>query len=627
MARTFYNPYERDPVNTNSSIPGEDKLISKFDLDLSDIPAAGERRVFSITGEVRAEFKLEIKDKGTGKYYNFVTNLFQTKADSLEGKLIGSKYSGNITFPAVTGGDDQYDIYLYAKPGTHHLAPYEVRFEDGSLDINNSIGSGSLLLQKVIYQYAALTLTLAGYSPSGTVGGTIGTDTITIDRGKPKVKTAFSFTATASATAAYRILKQPTVGEVLAFIEPVVGSAPITLPGENIYPTARAAFTGDDVNGAVTSGAVVRMDNTDLSAVIAVGDKITTAVTTDTVNGAVTSGIKVVMDNTVAAKMAVGDQITGNAFLDANLVTVAALNPDGDNDSEFSMSEAVALTDGITLTFSSKINRSLTTVTVVETSGTATDFTMSQAIQFRDNCPLVFTPQKNYSWPINNFVDKLREDMIVIADTNIVADTTVSRYQDTVTLFEGTTNKQIIIKNERPALDTLGKKPTVVKGLVTTQPGQIVFDKQQVLALAGDTLKIGGYGENEILRVYGWDVRLTDLAITLTAPTTTTTEATSAHATIAVADKEGVINNVSRVGGIGINSALQNPLITSGGGADGAGDWIMDAVQTLESGITLTIENTGRIATITGNIQIVKAGIASQTLRFDVEQFLSTSAP
>ena len=150
---------------------------------------------------------------------------------------------------------------------------------------------------------------------------------------------------------------------------------------------------------------------------------------------------------------------------------------------------------------------------------------------------------------------------------------------------------------------------------------------QKVLALAGGTLKVGGYGVSEVLRLYGWEIRLTDLAIALTAPTTTTTEATAAHATIAVADREGVINSFSRVGGIGINPALQNPLITSGGGADGEGDWVMDAVQTLESGVTLTVENTGRVATITGNIEIIKAGTANQTIRFDIEKILSTSAP
>jgi hypothetical protein len=50
------------------------------------------------------------------------------------------------------------------------------------------------------------------------------------------------------------------------------------------------------------------------------------------------------------------------------------------------------------------------------------------------------------------------------------------------------------------------------------------------------------------------------------------------------------------------------------------------AAQTLENGITLTVENTGKIATITGNIEIIKAGTASQILRFDLEKLLSDTA-
>tara|TARA_R110000787_G_scaffold735_5_gene2653 strand:+ start:1638 stop:3833 length:2196 start_codon:yes stop_codon:yes gene_type:complete len=612
---------------TPAIAPPRTNTINNFFLDLSDLPAVSEARVFSIIGTSGAEFKLIIKNNDTGYHYNFVTGVFQAAEASLQEKITGNKYEGNITFPAVTGSDDQYDVSLYALVGTEHQQYKEVRFGDGSIDINSSTGSNSLVLSKVIYQYAALTLTLQGYSPGGTVSGTIGTDTVSINRGKPTPPTAFSFATTAATTAAYRILKQPVIGDVISFVEPVAGELPIDLPGENTYPTATAAFTGDDVNGAVTSGSVVRMDNTDLSAVIKIGDKITTPVTTDTVNGARdTSSVTVTMDAVTAATMAVGDRVTGNADLDRSVITVASIGSGG-SANRFDLSEVIAIADGATLTFSSKINRSLTTVTVVETSGTATDFTMSQAIQFRDNTPLTFFPRMNYSWPINNFADILKEDMIVVQGTNITTDTSISIYEDIVTLFEGTKEEKKIIKNFVPALGTLAKKPTVVKGLVTVQEGQIVFDKQQALALAGDTLKIGGYGQSEILRLYGWDVRLTDLAITLTPVTTTTTEATSAHATIAIASKEGVINSVSRVGGLGINPSLQNPLITSGGGATGAGDWIMDATQTLENGVTLTVENTSRIATITGNIVILKAGTANQTLRFDLNKLLSTTAP
>jgi hypothetical protein len=92
-----------------------------------------------------------------------------------------------------------------------------------------------------------------------------------------------------------------------------------------------------------------------------------------------------------------------------------------------------------------------------------------------------------------------------------------------------------------------------------------------------------------------------------------------------VADRQGVINNISRVSGIGINSSLKNPLITAGGGADGVGDWTMDAAQTLENGVTLTVENTSNVVTVTGDIEIKKVGESNVLIVLDIEQFLATS--
>ena len=72
--------------------------------------------------------------------------------------------------------------------------------------------------------------------------------------------------------------------------------------------------------------------------------------TTDIVDGAVTSGVKVVMDNNVATKMEVGDSVTGNAALNAANVTVVELSTDS-NVKKFSMSEAIAIADDAVLTF------------------------------------------------------------------------------------------------------------------------------------------------------------------------------------------------------------------------------------------------------------------------------------
>jgi hypothetical protein len=527
------------------------KVIRNLDLNLSDLPYASEVRQFAISGDNGAQFILEIKSGST--FYNFTTNTFQAAASRLEKTIAGGSYKGSITFPTVAT-DGQYDIYLYALPGTIHATYYESRFGDGSLDINGSSGSSSLMMQKVIYQYATIDLTISGYSPNGTISGVNTNAVISTSRGKSKARTPFSYVFTAGVTSGYavRVLKQPSSSDVLAFIEPVVGAAPVTLPGENIYPATAATAL---VNGAIT------------------GPFSPSPLT-----------MNIVLDTNVGT-IEVGDRVT------------TTTSPHGLNDSIF---------------------------TVTATNGTTTA-TLSPQLALADNLPLSFNSQMNYSWPVTNFADKIKAGMIVVTGANVTAGTVVGDYEDTITIFEDTEEEQVIVKNKIQAVDTKAQKPTIVNGLVTVQPGDITFNKQQVLALAGDTLKVGGYGENEILRVFGWDIRFTDLKVTLTAPTTTTTLATTTS-TITVANTEGVINGVSRVKGIGINPALQNPLITGGGGATGPGTWTANAAQTLENGITLTIENTGRIATITGNIEIIKAGTASQTLRFDLEKFLSDTA-
>jgi len=603
------------------------KIIEEFSLDLSNLLPAGETRDFAVKGEEGATFSLEITNED-GYYYNFFTNAFQVIKAGLYNEIISvtKSYSGTIIFPVVTD-DDHYDISLTADPNTTKHAEYnEVRFGDYSIDINSTTGSNSTLVTKVIYQFTNNTLTLQSFSPNSTIettGTGSGTDTFSVSNGTAVATQAFSFScAVNSLTKCYQIIKQPVSTDFYSVIVGTFGSAPNKIPGENIYPTATDAFEGDDINGAITSGSVVRMDNTDLSAEIKVGDKITTAVTTSTTDG-VSTGIKVLLDDSVAGLMAVGDQVTGNAYLDYKVITVAALDPDGDNENEFSLSEAVTIIDGVTLTFSSKINRSLTTVTVVETSGVATDFTMSQAIQFRDNAPLTFYNQKNYRWPLVN-VNQLVEGMELLPSTNILADTTISRYEDTITIFPDTVDQETIVINSAPAIATLNQTPTVVKGVVTVQPGEVTLDKQQRLINASGSVKIGGYGRNVILKTTGYDIAFTDLKIELTPITTTTTSTVSNSTSVPVASRNGILDDVSTVSGIGINAAVTAPTVDTGAGAvTGAGTLVLTAAQTLESGITLTFPNAGHVATITGNIEIVKAGTKDATVFVDVEKLLS----
>ena len=624
MARTSYNPYERNPVNINSNEPILDKFILGFDLDFSNINSDGEVRDFNIIGDDGAEFMLEVKDNTTNYYYNFISKTFVSSKASLHGEIIRSNYKNSITFPAVTGSSDKYDIYLYAKPGTRHAAYEEVRFEDSSLDINSSNGSNSLMMQKVLYQYEALSLSINSYSPNSTVKGTFTPVDISVERGKSKDVASFSITATALPSSFYRILKQPETTDLLSLTSVTISADPEDLPGENIYPTATDAFTGDDVNGAITSGTVVRIDGS-TSANIKVGDKITATVSTGTIDGAIADGDDVVMDQDVATIMAVGDQITGDGcvFANSNLVTVTAINVGG-NVKKFTASVATQWLDGRELTFSSKVNRDTTTVTVVATSGADTDFTMSQAIQFRDNQALTFTPRRNKRWSVDNVLKLSTGDLIVEGDS-ITSSSTIANYEDEITVAANTDKERKIIKNSAPAIDSKSNVATIVDGVKTTQAGSIIFNNQQALSLGGKTISVINYGEDSISKVYGYDVLFTNLSVSLTPITTTTTSSVSSSTTVPVASVNGIMPSTSTISGIGIDSYSADPTVQSRSVTSGAGDLILSAAQTLESGVTLTSSNAGQVATITGNIEILKGGTEGQTIYFDLERLLSTT--
>ena len=614
------------PSNTNAAV--NVKTIAYFNMDLSILSANATTRAFSITGDHGAVFSLEIKDID-GKYYNFITKAFQTNKSGLYNKTISNGvFDGVVRFAAVPDTNvDRYDIFLFAEPlTTKHADHIEVRFGDGSIDINSSIGSNSLLMTKVLYQYPATTLSISPFSPQDTVEvGSVVADTISANVGSVSSRRAFSTSCSVTTAAkCYRIIKQPGTIDLASYVALTIGDAPIKIPGENEYPTATAAFTGDDVNGAVTSGAIVQID-ADVAGNVVIGDKITTPVTTDTVNGARdASAVAVTMDAAVATKMAVGDQVTGNAALDAGIFTVASL----DSTNVFSISSAVAIADGVSLTFSSKINRSLTTVLNLDPSeGTnqAKKFTMSQDIQFRDNAPLTFFNQKNYRWKITNQAHLIKPDMEIITNsTNLTADTAVTDYLDTTTVFADTEYEEKLVNVSLPAIDTLGIKPVITNSFVTTQAGSVIFDKQQKLALAGNALRIGGYGLEEVERISGWEVLFTDLKVVLSPISTTTTAVVSNSTSVPVTSRNGILDDVSVVSGVGINPAVALPTVDTGAGAvTGPGALVLTAAQTLEAGAVLTFSGAGQTATITGFVEIIKSGTANNAIYIDAEKLLS----
>tara|TARA_R110000822_G_scaffold140639_1_gene278329 strand:- start:665 stop:2278 length:1614 start_codon:yes stop_codon:yes gene_type:complete len=534
------------------------KVINSFTLDTKNIKAGGETRTLSVAGESGAVFSLEIKSGDN--YYNFQTNLFQVARTRLSNVNLGDRiFNENVKFPSISAGA-KYDIYLTAEGDTKHSDYKEVRFDDGSMDINSTTGSNSRLVQKEIYQTLDVTVTINGYSPNNTVTGTNTTSaTISTSREKGIAKIPFTYTFAVASTKTLSINKQPISGDVMAFIVATVGS-PVDIPGENIYPV----ITG-----------------------------------VDTVNGDYVGVTKLVMDADVATKMSVGDRVTGIDIPSSSVVTVVALNPDGDNVKEFSVSEAVTIGDGVALSFSNRRNyRWEMSSTSVDLSRLAPGMKQVQSTFFGSQPTVkdyvdevvVFegeTNQKN--------IEKIRVPGVDTRDIRplIVRDGTTK----VVTTTVGSSTNPIHITFNQQALLSFG---------------------------GGANAKIFSYGVSEINRLTDYDVEFSDLAVSLAGVSTTTTAAVNASTSVPILERAGIMDDISTVSGIGIDASVANPTVASGAGSViGAGTIVLSTAQTLEDGITLTFPGAGTVATITGNIKINNVGNEDVTLRFDLEKFLT----
>ena len=613
-----------------------EKVIRDFNLDTSDIKAAGEIRTFEITGDSGAVFSLQIKNGNN--YYNFQTNLFQSNKTGLTDITINkNSYTGNITFPKVAAGA-QYDIFLFSETNynTKHASYVEVRSDDGSIDINSSTGSNSNLVQKVIYQTLDVTITISGFSPNSRVTGSIEeAATITASRGKNTSKIPFTLNWDVTSTRTLTINRQPTTADVLAFAEATIGD-PVNITGEDIYPTVTAA------------------------------NKV--------VNGAVTSGTNVTMDDDYTGLWAVGDRITGNAALDARTQETAV------------------------------------TVTAVNVGSNAKVFTMSEAIAIADDETLSFSNRRNHRWEISSTsfdVGKITPGMRTSEGVKI------AQYLQQTTVLEGEKGEYKVDNVRVPALDTLNQKPIssrngTTKVLTTTtgsstNPVYVTFNEQAKLVYSGTTEKIFSYGAPEIKRLTGYDLQFSDLTVTLKEIKTTTTAAVNDSLSLPVSDRAGIMDGISTVQGIGIDTTVRgtdtadgavtsgvkvvmdsnvadkmvvgdrivgNPVldqnivtvaalnpdddnvkefsmseaveiedntfltfisnndtgakvVSGAGSVTGAGTIVLSAAQTLEDQIQLTFPGASTTATITGNIKINKVGNEDLNISFDLEKLLT----
>jgi len=246
----------------------------------------------------------------------------------------------------------------------------------------------------------------------------------------------------------------------------------------------------------------------------------------------------------------------------------------------------------------------------------------------------------HYSWPLDN-IYSLSEDMIPIG-TNITADSLIKYHQETVASLSDTPCAyETLVSYTEPltktSTTTLTRNATTGV-LVTTQLGNVTFDKQQAAALASDEIKFLAYGPTKIKELTGWELEFVDLKVELTKPTTTTTAATVNSTTVAIASGDGIADDVSTVSGIGITGdGTSAPKITNIASYSGTTATItFDSAQTLENGTTLTFHDAGETITISGSIIFKTDGKTYGTnyelpgwdgkFYFDLEKFITPTA-
>ena len=619
--------------------------LRNFQIDTSNISASGETREITISGDVGATFSLEIFNEDNS-YYNFNTNVFQTTKTRLSNITldVSNTYTANVVFPVVTDAD-KYTVYLFAEnyPNTTHAPYIEARALDGTVDINASTGSTSAIIKKEIYQTLDTTITISAVSPNSLTdfgSMSVTTQTITATEGQSLGTIPFSISVTSASTKAFRINNQPQSQDLITLVSRGIGSVdasnPIKLNTENVYP---AITNTDTIDGAVTSGIKVVMDS-NVASKMTVGDKITTALTSDTVNGNVEESDKIIMDNAVAGKMAVGDRVSGIDLFDSGQFFVRTLNPDGDNANEFQVGReqddgniaaledpsVVIVNDGVTLKFSSRLNRTTTTVVALNPdTDNVKEFSMSQAIQLRDGATLSFSIAKNFRWAMDN-VYGLTEGTLVTG-TNVTTGTFISSYNNYITR-EGQARELV---ESAPGIDTAGNTASFSRNatsnrLTITQAGEVVFNQQQIYALGGDTVNFIAKTPEAIKTLTGYEVSASNLKVEIADVTTTTTSGVSNSTTVPVASGDGIMEGVSTVSGIGIDPAAIDPTVSTINSYSGTtASLILSAAQTLENGITLKFSGAGETITITGDLTINRVGSEDITLSLDLEKFITAT--
>ena len=557
-----------------------ERTISSLNVDTIDILNAGETRTFSIQGQNGAVFSLEIYDD-TGKYYNFDTRTWSTTETKLSKKSISGVYNIDVKFDALPDDDELklYTVNLFAETAhnikTIHAPLVEVRNADNSINVNESTGSNSNILTRIIYQDSLKTLKLSAIAPS-------------------------------------------------------------------LYLTS-----ADTVNGATSSSnkIIIDGDATDTN-VVKIGDKVTTTGIASSVHALVT-GIDPDGDNTHEIEISVVDSASNDAAITFT-PPFNGMTPHGTDSDTGASSTSVSTGGATSVSFSVTISalsgrtfRVLRTPTVDDLCvfKTVTFGSAALAIEGEDTSSSTY-----YRWPIDNIAN-LQQGMILDparsgTGANTTANSSISNYRTTTTnnvikqgAYENYLSSVTVDDVVVDAVDAYGNEVTAIdrNGKTTAQAGNIIFNNQQADALKSDSgVRIFAYGKDGVKALTGIDVdlRITSMAYAGStnpvrdAVSTTTSGAVSSSTTIGLAEV-GNISQGMTVSGVGISAAAADPYVVSKNAVSGAGNIIVSAAQTLESGQTLYFNGGAGSMTIRGNLEISNMALTDTSIFFDVERFLT----
>ena len=548
-----------------------EQTIKSVDVDTTDILNEGEQRVITIKGDDDAVFSLEIL-KSDGKYYDFKTKTFVTGVRKLNKKRVGGSYSVNVKFPSASSVN--YEINIIAETiwniKTKHVDFVDFRNPDDSVNINKTTGSNTNILTRKIYQDPLKTLTFACIAPS-------------------------------------------------------LGST-----------------------------------------------------STGTVNGATSSSNRIVLDEQVAnlpSLYKIGDKVTGTGIAASVHAIVTKINPDNDNVNEIEISVADSATNDDTLTFTPPFNGMTpsfasgtgadsilfstgssftTTFTITLTPLTGRTFNVIRNPNTGDLCAVktvtfgsaaialegedTDSAAKFFRFPVDNIAD-LAEGMSLDpsrsgSGANTTTPAVISTYETTTTTtkiiesdFENEIETTNLIDVSVAGVDSYNNPVTAVdrNGRTTAQAGNIIFDVQQLDALKSDSsVKIYAHGNKAIKQMTGIDANVSNITVTSAQVSTTTSGAVSNSTTIGLAEV-GNISAGMTVRGVGIAASAANPTVVSKSTTSGAGNIVVSAAQTLESGQTLFFDGATNEVTIKGTVELKQMGLGNEKLYFDVERFISAS--